>query len=258
MRYRLKISYDGTKFHGWQKQLNLPTVQGEIETALCKILGAPVSVLGASRTDTGVHAMGQVAHFDWDKPLRPGHDLRYGIQCLTPHAIVVTQIAEAPEKFHSITDAIDKLYRYRVVNRATPCPLRRNFASWVRRPLDVNHLQSILNEIVGIHDFKSFQATGSEAKTSTRNILKATVERTEGDEVVFQFSGTGFLKQMVRNLVGTAIWLEEHELGASDMKRILLAQDRTQAGPTAEAQGLCLMHINYAQSVDNLCRDLYH
>jgi tRNA pseudouridine38-40 synthase len=257
-RVRLHVSYDGTDFAGWQRQqpqTHVSTVQGTLETALKKIYRKSVYVLGASRTDAGVHANRQVAHFD--APRDPAaFDIRYALQSMTPDSIVVKEVFAAPNDFHAIACATDKIYKYRVLNRRVPSALRARYSYWVRFPLDLDFLNEASVFVLGYQDFKSFQGTGSQTKTSLRNVLSASWQRIDDDTLEFTIRGEGFLKQMVRNIVGTLIDLNQEGEKASRVREILETRDRRRAGPTAPPQGLFLTQVNYPEFIDNKCRRL--
>lgn len=223
---------------------------------MAQIYGEHIPVIGASRTDAGVHAQMQVAHFD--APKAPGgFDLRYSIQCQLPESIVIKKLYQAPDDFHSIACVNDKTYRYQVLNRHVPSALRRRFSHWIRLPLNIEKLNKFSEIIVGTHDFKAFQTAGTEVKSTIRTIREAYWTREDDDLLLFTITGDGFLKQMVRNLVGTMIDLDREGFEPSEMQRILASKDRRQAGATVPAEGLFLRSIRYPQELDNLCRHLY-
>jgi tRNA pseudouridine38-40 synthase len=254
-RTRLHVSYDGTDFCGWQRQVDKVTVQGTLEAALTKVFGKPITLMGASRTDSGVHANQQVAHFD--APRDPSaFDLRYSIQCLTPESIVVKEIFQAPPDFHAIASVQDKVYRYRVLNRRVPSAFRHRYSLWIRHPLDLEFLNAASEFILGKQDFKSFQSMGTVVQSTVRHITRARWQRLDEDTLEFTIQGDGFLKQMVRNIVGTLIDLNLRNSPPERVREMLDALDRRKAGPTAEPQGLFLDQVNYPESVDNKCRKL--
>ena len=254
-RTRIHVSYDGTDFSGWQRQTTLRSVQGTLEAALSKIYARPMRVLGASRTDSGVHAYGQVAHFD--APKDPSlFDLRYAIQCLSPKSIVIEEMFQAPPDFHAIASVTDKIYKYRVFNRKVPSALLARYSYWIRTPLDLDFLNEASQFLVGQQDFKSFQSSGTPVLTTVRRLSEARWERIDENMIEFNVRGDGFLKQMVRNVVGTLIDLNKTAQPATRVREILDAHDRRIAGPTAEPQGLFLYRVNYPESVDNKCRKL--
>jgi tRNA pseudouridine38-40 synthase len=259
-RTRLHVSYDGTDFSGWQRQTSLTSVQGTLEEAIQRIFGKHtdgrrIPVIGASRTDAGVHAHQQVAHFD--SPRDPStFDLRYAVQCLTPKTVVVTDIFHAPDDFHAIACVTHKTYKYRVHNRRVPSALDHRYSYWIRHPLDLDFLNEASQFVVGKQDFKSFQSTGTEVSTTVRTILEARWDRIEENTLEFTIKGDGFLKQMVRNIVGTVIQLNRDSRPATQVKSIIDALDRRRAGPTAEPQGLFLCSVTYPEFIDKKCRKL--
>lgn len=270
-RVRLHLSYDGTDFHGWQRQQNAAgvetqvTVQGTIEAAVQKLFGEKLSVVGASRTDAGVHAQMQVAHFDAPKVLADGspgrdpaafRDLRFSLQCTTPDSLVIKEVMLAPPDFHAIATAEEKTYRYTVLNRRVPSALRYRTTWWVREPLDLEFLNQASRQLIGTHDFKSFQTSGTVVESTVRSVLWAEWRRASDDALEFTIRGPGFLKQMVRNIVGTVVGLYVDGRPPEDVKAILEACDRRKAGNTAPPQGLFLAAIRYPADLDNRCRRL--
>lgn len=254
-RTRIHVEYDGTDFAGWQRQTTLTTVQGTLEAAVSRIYGKKISVIGASRTDSGVHAYQQVAHFDI--PRDPSSfDLRYAIQCLTPSSVVIRDVFLAPPDFHAIACVTNKTYKYRVLNRRVPSALQHRYTHWVRFPLDVDYLNVASAFLVGKQDFKSFQTSGTPVSTTVRNILDAHWQRLDEDVLEFSVTGDGFLKQMVRNIVGTLIDLNQENHPPEKIREILATCDRRKAGPTAPPQGLFLQQVNYPEHVDIKCRKL--
>lgn len=256
-RVRMHVSYDGTDFVGWQRQNtnNTNTVQGALETAVSQIAGEFVRVLGASRTDAGVHALGQVAHFDFPKKVE-GWDFRYALQGMTPDSLTIEDLFVAPRDFHAIASVTDKIYKYRILNRRIPSAIRRHFVHWVRFPLDVAYLNAASQYLLGKQDFKAFQTTGTIVKTTIRTVSEASWAQLDDDIIEFTIRGDGFLKQMVRNIVGTLIDLNQNERPPETVREILKTLDRRKAGPSAPAQGLFLERVNYPEAVDNECRRL--
>ena len=256
-RVRMHVEYDGTDFVGWQRQNtnNTTTVQGALETAISKIGGEFVRVLGASRTDAGVHARGQVAHFDFPKNVE-GWDMRYALQGMTPDSLTIRDLFLAPRDFHAIALVTDKIYKYRILNRRVPSALRRRYVHWVRFPLNVDYLNEASQFLLGKQDFKSFQSTGTIVKTTIRTISEVSWTQLDDDILEFSIRGDGFLKQMVRNIVGTLIDLNQNERPANEVQAILATLDRRRAGPSAPAQGLFLEQVNYPEAVDIQCRRL--
>ncbi|MEK7355143.1 MAG: tRNA pseudouridine(38-40) synthase TruA [Bdellovibrionota bacterium] len=257
-RLRMHVSYDGTDFAGWQrqrKQTHVATVQGTLETVLSKIADREIVVIGASRTDAGVHARHQVAHFDWPKNPE-GWDFRYAIQCMSPKSLVVKELFVAPPDFHAIAVCTDKIYKYRILNRKVPSALRNRYTHWLRFPLDLDFLNESSRFVVGTHDFKAFQAAGTPTPTTVRTITQAEWTRRSDDILELTIRGTGFLKQMVRNIVGTVVDLNMNGAPPDRIKEIMATLDRRKAGPTAPPEGLFLERVNYPEAVDIKCRKL--
>lgn len=255
MRYRLQISYDGGSFNGWQKQqFGPPTVQGTLETIISCILQKPTRVVGSGRTDTGVHALAQVAHFDCDKELTPSF-LR-SLNAMAPDGLVVASVWRAPDDFHAMLSAIGKTYIYRVWNGPQPSVFRRRTSHWVSQKLDLEKLNGLSEALVGEIDFKSFQSRGTPVKTTVRHVSEAHWRPIRPNLLEFRISGEGFLKQMVRNIVGTLLYLERKNQGPEELRSILSANDRQAAKATAPPQGLFLLQVKYPPSLDNQCRKI--
>ncbi|THB81521.1 MAG: tRNA pseudouridine(38-40) synthase TruA [Desulfobacteraceae bacterium] len=242
--YKLTIEYDGTGFYGWQRQQDRLTVQGELERVLSVIFNQETRIHGAGRTDAGVHAIAQVASFTSDTRISCA-DLKKSLNSMIKHPIVIHDCAVVPDDFHAQYSAASKEYHYRILNRETPCAIQRNFQWHVRHPLDVDAMNSCCDWIIGAHDFKSFENTGSPRTHTTREILSGHWQVDATDLLVFKIAGTGFLKYMVRNLVGTMVLAGQHKISVNSVKKILDGRDRKLAGPTAPAHGLFLMQINY-------------
>lgn len=243
--YQLILRYNGTQFFGWQSQPSGNTVQQELEKTLKKILPRSKSrVLGASRTDSGVHALGQVVRLRTSEKIGDLEAFGRSLSCtLSPH-IGLASVAEAAATFHPIADAQSKTYRYRIYRHKYISPFYRDFSWQVWGHLDLDRLQTELKSLVGPHDFFAFCAADSSAKTTTRTLYAATLDSSESPVLDFWFVGNGFLKQMVRSLVGTLVAQGQGKLDLS-MKDILAKQDRSVAGPTAPGRGLFLMNIEY-------------
>lgn len=255
-KVKLVLSYDGSEFGGWQKQKSgPPTVQGTLEQALSRLFNDKISVLGAGRTDAGVHAINMVAHFKAPQdPKR--YNLIKSLNALTPASISIKEVWEAPEDFHAIASSTGKTYKYLIHNNPIPTALRRNFTTWVRPPLDLDYLNEISQILVGKQDFKSFQTSGSKVSTTVREILQAEWKKTGANDIEFTIHGTGFLKQMVRNIVGTQLDLARIRAPKQRLAEIIAAQNRQEAGKTAPPQGLYLYRVYYPKDLDNRCRKL--
>lgn len=248
-KLRLLIEYDGTAYHGWQVQPNGVTIQELLEKSLTDITKTRTQVYGAGRTDAGVHAKGQVAHFMTESCMTPREFMKALNSCL-PADIVILQVEEVDEQFHAQMSAVKKLYRYSILNRDFPSALNCRFAHYIAQPLDVEAMQEAAAVLVGRHDFTSFRGAGCSAKTSTRTITKCEVKR-ERDVIRIEVEGDGFLKHMVRNIAGTLIEIGKGRIQAAGMQAILDSRDRKNAGPTAPARGLCLEWIEYGEPGQN-------
>lgn len=241
---KLVIEYDGTNYCGWQIQGTDPTIQGVLEQALAKVLDGPVRVSGAGRTDAGVHALGQVASFRTSSQL-PCDALQRALNSLLPRDVVVQAVQDAPSDFHARYSALGKVYTYRILNRPLPSALRRRYVWHVPSPLDLDAMAAAAASLRGKHDFSSFRAAGSEVKTSERTLTEATMAWA-GDEIVLSFTADGFLRHMVRNIVGTLVEVGRRRRTPGEIVGILEARDRRVAGMTAPPQGLYLVQVLYA------------
>ena len=248
-RYRIDLCYDGADFQGWQSQPNGLTVQDSLNKALSTFLRHPVNVVGASRTDTGVHAWHQVASFSSAELFEPERWLR-SLQGLLPPTIGVLHIAPVPDDFHPIGSAKSKVYLYRIWNRPIRHALARQWAWHVPEHCELEALRSSLAGLIGEHDFTSFCAVDSTAQTRVRKILAAEVHQ-DGPMLHLWLHGTGFLKQMVRAIVGTVVESSQgRRPGGSDaMAALIAAKDRDLAGKTAPAHGLTLASIFYESNI---------
>lgn len=245
---RLVVEYDGTELCGWQRQANGPTVQGHLEDALGKLLTHPVSVAGASRTDAGVHARGQVASFRTERPI-PLHGVRRGLNSLLPDAIAVVEATEAPDGFHPRFSATGKHYRYRMFLRGERSPVWRSRAWHHPGALDLAAMRQAAEPLIGDHDFAAFRAAGCTARSTVRRIEEIAISGDSGSEdlwlVTIDIRGNAFLRNMVRILVGTLVEVGEGRRPIGQVAEILAAKDRTRAGITAPAHGLELVSVRY-------------
>lgn len=243
---RLIVEYDGTGLCGWQRQANGPTVQQHLEDALARLLDHPVAVTGASRTDAGVHARGQVASFRTDRAT-PLHGIRRGLNSLLPPAIAVRAADDVGDDFHPRFSATGKHYRYTLLNRPDRAP-RWHLRAWHRqRPLDLDAMTAAAGALLGEHDFAAFRAAGCTARTTHRRIDRIEIARPawEPEVVVIDVRGNAFLRNMVRILAGTLVEVGEHRRPIAEVAEILASRDRTRAGQTAPAHGLELMEVSY-------------
>jgi tRNA pseudouridine38-40 synthase len=238
-RIKITLAYDGTGFHGWQVQPGLPTIQGTLEEILGGIEGRPVQVAGSGRTDAGVHALAQVAAFSIENPI-PLTNLRKAVNRLLPPAIRVDRAEEVPAAFHPRFDATAKTYRYNILRREICTPFEWPFVHHYPYPLDEERMQQLALIFAGEHDFTAYAASDPsevEGKSKVRTIFASALER-DGERLIYRVRGSGFLKHMVRNLVGTLI-----EAGRGNIADVTALPDR--CGATAPAKGLFLASVEY-------------
>ena len=244
MRYKITLEYDGTPFIGWQKQKGQLSVQGVLEDALKIYLRETIAVYGSGRTDTGVHALGQVAHFDVDKKL----DIRktqYSLNALMrPHPIVIRKMETVDEDFHARFSAKKRTYLYRIQNTAFP-PALNAWRVWhVNQKLDVEKMNEAASMLIGKHDFSTFRAANCQAKSPVKTLDVLKVERV-GEEVQITVSAKSFLYHQVRNFVGALVYVGTGKWSIADFKKAFLACDRTKGAETAPAEGLYFMNVEY-------------
>ena len=245
-RYTAIIAYDGTHFNGFQKQPNGRTVQEEMEKTLKKMAnGKEITVFGSGRTDAGVHAMGQVIHFDYPEE-RPLERMRFALDTQSPEDIAVKAVEIVSDDFHARYLVKEKTYQFRVDIGKPRSPFRRHYASYFPYPLDLSKIQRALPDLIGTHDFTSFCASGSSIEDKVRTIYEAKMEVNEaGDELLFTFRGNGFLYKMIRILVGTLLKIGNGRLSEDSIPEIIAKKDRNAAGPTAHPEGLYLYEVVY-------------
>lgn len=240
---KLTIEYDGTNYAGWQLQSNANTVQEVIERALFRTLKEEVRLIQSGRTDSGVHALGQVANFRTKSNLAT-HKIKDALNSYLPKDVVIKKAEEVDFNFHARYDTITKSYRYTILNRKPRSPLNRYYATFIPYPLDISSMQDAARSLVGRHDFGAFQTKGSKVKNSTRTIKDIRVRKRAGF-IYIDIEADGFLYNMVRTIVGTLIEVGRDRLKADRIKKILKSKKRSLAGPTAPPQGLCLVKIRY-------------
>lgn len=248
MNVRLMIAYDGAAYHGWAEQPDVPTVQGTVRSALARLLSVDLDTVhlqGASRTDAGVHALGQVASFTHQTD-RTIWDFVRGLNALTPDDVAIWHAEEAAEDFNARHDSTGKRYRYRIWPHRIVDPLRRSQTWQVLFDLDLNAMQTAAAALLGEHDFQSFRASDCQAQTTVRRLTRVEIERSD-DELIVWVEGTAFLKYMVRNIAGTLVDVGRGLIAADAMSDILAARDRSAAGPTAPPHGLALMEVFYEE-----------
>ncbi len=239
----LKLEYDGTNYHGWQRQDNAITIQEVIEKALYKITGEELSVNGCSRTDTGVHANGYVCNFLSDNTI-PADKMPYALKSVLPRDIVALSCEQVPEDFHARYSARGKKYKYRIINRVFSSPFHRNYTYHWPYPLDFRLMQRGARHFIGEHDFRAFMASGNSVKSTIRTIFDAQLYKEE-DEIIFEISGNGFLYNMVRIIMGTLLYVGSGRIDEGIVADIINSGDRTRAGMTVPPQGLYLAEVYY-------------
>jgi tRNA pseudouridine38-40 synthase len=243
-------AYDGSEFHGFARQGNLRTVQGELARTARVVFAAPAAVRGASRTDAGVHARGQVAQMELETAMRIApRQFVYAMNNRLPHDLAILHAWQIDGSCDVRRDALWKEYRYRIRNTSLPDVFGSRYALHVRNELDVPAMHRGAQALVGEHDFTAFCAARAQQRTKTRTIYSACVLRTEGEYVEIRIRGNGFLHNMVRIIVGTLIEVGTGRRDESTVGLALAKRDRHAAGPTAAAHGLCLWHIEYATPV---------
>ncbi len=244
MRVLLRIEYDGTAYAGWQRQENAMTVQRAVEIAWEKRTGEKRTIVGASRTDAGVHALCQAAHVDTETRI-PAEKLAFALNAYLPGDIRVWESRTVPEGFHVCRDALRKRYEYTIARGAHAPAIGRDYAWHVYAPLDVSVMERALRDILGKHDFRAFAAAGSSAKTTVREIFSVDI-REIGRLIVIGVEGNGFLYNMVRIIAGTLADIGRGRLASDVFLRAFAEGDRECLGQTAPARGLCLLRIDYA------------
>jgi tRNA pseudouridine38-40 synthase len=244
-RYRLTLEYDGTPFVGWQVQALGNSVQGRLTEAIHKFSGETVSLRGAGRTDAGVHAQGQVAHFDLVREW-PAETVRAAVNFhLKPDPIAILDCALVGSEFDARFSAIARHYRYRILARPAPPVLERDRVWWVPQPLSPEAMRTAAGALVGRHDFTTFRAAGCQARSPVKTLDRLDVAAA-GDEIVIEASARSFLHNQVRSMVGSLKLVGEGKWSAGDLAAALAARNRAACGPVAPARGLYLMKVDYA------------
>ena len=243
MRVKMVVAYDGTNYSGWQIQPNGVTIEQKLNEALQALLGEDIRVTGASRTDAGVHSLGNVCIFDTDTRM-PAEKISYALNQRLPEDIVVQDSCEVPDTFHPRFSRSRKTYEYRILNRRFRMPTRRLDTYFYHYPLDVEKMQRAASYLVGEHDFKSFCTAKPEVTNTVRTVYSLDLKR-EDDMITLRIRGNGFLYNMVRIITGTLIRVGGGFLEPEDIPKILEAKDRGAAGETARPEGLTLVKIEY-------------
>jgi tRNA pseudouridine38-40 synthase len=241
---RMTIEYDGTGYKGWQRQSEGTTIQQVLEETLGRVTGEKVTIHGSSRTDAGVHALNQVAHFRTSSTI-PERNLLMGLNSLIPRDIVIRDLTEADESFHARYSARSKTYFYRIFNSDIRTALHRNYCWFVFKPLDVAGMAEAAAALEGVHDFSAFCSVQTDVKSRVREIYDTRLEREGGSFLRFHIEANGFLRHMVRTIVGTLVDVGKGKLTPADFREILESRDRKRAGVTAPPQGLFLSEVKY-------------
>lgn len=240
---KLTIEYEGTNYHGWQSQINALAISDVISTSLTKLTGETCNLIGSSRTDVGVHALGQVANFKTTASI-PGDKYSYALNSFLPRDIVIRKSEEVDLNFHSRFSATGKKYKYLILNSPQPSALLRNGVYHAKNVLNIDEMKKASGFFLGKHDFSAFKSTGSAVKSNERTITEVSLEKK--DEIIeFYISGDGFLYNMVRIIVGTLIEVGQGKKKAEEIGKVINSLDRKKAGQTASAQGLYLVEVFY-------------
>ncbi len=242
--FKIIIEYDGTRYHGWQRQKEDATIQGEIEKALHIMTTKRVVLNGSGRTDAGVHARGQAANFRCDTDLEPRIFLK-GLNSLLSEDIVIRDCRQVDDTFHARYNVKSKIYHYKICNHPVPSAFKRQYVWSIRKQLNTMDMRSAISDIIGTHDFKAFEGVGSPRTHTTRHVMAADLIESDSRLLTFRIEADGFLRFMVRNIVGTLVDVGLGKTSPAEFKQILKSRDRTMAGATAPARGLCLMEVKY-------------
>ena len=243
-RYKIKIEYDGTPFVGWQFQLNGSSIQKVLQDSIFALLQEKVLVTGAGRTDSGVHAIAQVAHFDLKKKIEKNKFLRGLNQHIGNKPVTVLKIKKVKKKFHSRFDAKQRTYQYIIINRESPLALEKNKAWHIKKRLDVNIMKKGADILKGTHNFSTFRASSCQAKSPIKTLKKAMVKKSK-NKIVFTFKSKSFLQQQVRSMVGSLKYLGEGKWNINDFKKAFKSNKRSMCAPPAPAHGLYLYKVKY-------------
>jgi tRNA pseudouridine38-40 synthase len=241
---KLTIEYDGTVYHGWQIQPGLETVQGVMQERIAQITREKVNLIGAGRTDAGVHALAQVANFLTESRIDL-LALQRGLNSLLPQDIVITGSEEVDEQFHARFSARSKTYEYRILNQSYPSALLRAYAWFIPHELDLPSMKGCGTLLIGSHDFSSFRASGDESHHSVREVFRIEIERRKDNLIIVTIEANAFLREMVRSIVGTLVDVGKGKISLEEFTQIFEARDRCKAGITAPAQGLFLTEVTY-------------
>jgi tRNA pseudouridine38-40 synthase len=241
---KLLIEYDGTNYRGWQVQPKGPTIQGILEEKLSLLTGERIRLSGSGRTDSGVHALGQVAHFRTQREMDI-RTIQRALNSLLPPDIIIQRVEEVDEDFHARKHSKSKVYEYRILNRNLRSVFHRGYVWHIPQKLNLTEMKKATQDLVGEHDFSAFRTVGSPTRTTVRRVIRAEWKRGRDGLIRFEIEANGFLKQMVRSIVGTLVEIGRGKIRASDFRKIMNSEDRKEAGPTAPAQGLFLKEVKY-------------
>lgn len=247
-RVRLTVAYDGTRYHGWQLQNNGITIEGELNRCLSALLQEKTEVIGASRTDAGVHAMGNIAVFDTSSRI-PAEKISYALNQMLPEDIRIQRSQEVPNDWHPRKCKSRKTYEYRIYRAEFPMPIKRLYSYFTYHQLDENRMREAAAYLVGEHDFKSFCQVNAQVESTVRTLYMVQVEE-QGAEIVIRICGSGFLYNMVRIIAGTLLEVGQGKREPESLAAVLEAKDRSAAGPTAPARGLTLVKYEFEEEME--------
>ena len=241
---KLLIEYDGTGYHGWQRQKGVATVQGTIESAIKVMTEQAVTLIGSGRTDAGVHSLGQVASFRVDTNFT-AIVFKKGLNSLLPADIIIKDVEQVSDHFHARYDCKGKSYHYHILNREIPSAIHRRFVWHIRQPLRIDDMREALSCLRGRYDFSAFEARGGVRKNAVRTVSDIGLDAYEEGKLVFRISADGFLRYMVRNIIGSLVDVGRGRLSPEEFHKIFLSKNRANAGATAPPHGLFLTHVFY-------------
>ena len=243
-RYKIKIEYDGTKFVGWQYQKNGLSIQEIIQKAIFKFSGEKIIIFGAGRTDSGVHATGQIAHFDLKKKIKKKNFILGVNQYIGNNPVTILNIIKTDNNFHSRFDAKKRTYQYVIINRQSPLALEKNKAWHIRKKLDLKSMKKGARLLLGTHDFSTFRASSCGAKSPIKTLRRVSIKKKK-DKLIFKFISKSFLQQQVRSMVGCIKYLGEGKWELDEFKKAFESKNRLKCAPPAPSCGLYLTKINY-------------
>jgi tRNA pseudouridine38-40 synthase len=241
---KLLIEYDGTHYQGWQVQPKGPTIQGILEEKLSLLTGESIRLVGSGRTDAGVHALGQVAHFKTDSQMDI-RSMQRALNSLLSSDIVIKKIDEVEDDFHARKHSKSKVYEYRILNRSLRSPFHHCYVWHIPQKLNFKEMGKATQWLIGEYDFSSFRSVGTPTRTAIRRVIRAEWKRGRDGLIRFEIEANGFLKQMVRAIVGTLVEVGKGKMSAMEFQKVLESKERKKAGPTAPAHGLFLKEVKY-------------